>query len=398
MRLLFISHLYPNSVEPDNAPYNRQLIKAISTIAAVRVIAPVFHSIIPFIRPRGKLPPLQEKIDGISISHPRIFYVPGLFLEKRWKLYYKAVKPFFIDSVNDAKPDHVIAGFAYPDGVAVSELCREKGLKWSLRVNGSDVWIKMKQEHFCRIITDSIKSASYVFCPGVELKKELTKYGIEHSRIAVFQNGVDTELFKINDKKKAREKLSQTFSFVPPDIETKIFVCIGHHEYVKGQDRLLQAWEILESLLMDDENAVLVFIGEGTKTKQLKKVVERSHLRASVFFTGKILHENIPLWLNAADVLCLPSRSEGMPNVVMEAFACGIAVVATDVGEVKNIVREGVNGFIVPREDESFAEKFAEAMLKAARKNWNRGDIRMTVVGRTWDEAAQVLMSAIRSG
>jgi len=397
MRILFISHLYPSSIEPDGAPYNRQLLKAISEIAAVRVIAPIFRSIVPFLCRKKQLPPVEERIDDIIVMHPRIRYLPGLFIHKHWQLYYRAIEPFFDDCIDDVKPDHVIAGFAYPDGLAVCRLCEERNLKWSLRVNGSDIKVRMEQDLFKPLIMQAINKAIYVFCPGDHFKKVLIEYGVQPHKIRVFYNGVDSKKFYVGDKRSALRILSQKFELMPIDLETKIFLCIGNHEFVKGQDRLLKAWEKFLAFSSEDENAMLVFAGEGSQTKNLKKFVGKSVFKSSVFFAGRVSHDDIPLWLNIADVLCLPSRSEGMPNVVMEALACGVPVVATDVGETANIIKEGENGFVVTGMEEEFPERFAKAMRDAVEKRWDKKKIRMTVIGKTWEDAARVFINTLKS-
>src|SRR5439155_27155037 len=80
-------------------------------------------------------------------------------------------------------------------------------------------------------------------------------------------------------------------------------------------------------------------------------------------------HEEIPVWMNASDVLCLPSLNEGLPNVALEAMACGLPVVASRVGGVREIVQEGENGSLVPPSD---AGALAAALRAALARTWDR--------------------------
>jgi glycosyltransferase involved in cell wall biosynthesis len=72
--------------------------------------------------------------------------------------------------------------------------------------------------------------------------------------------------------------------------------------------------------------------------KQLEKQAQDLGISDSVTFLGSRPHNEVALWMNAADCLCLPSRSEGMPNVVIEALASGLPVVAADVGGVRELL------------------------------------------------------------
>ena len=105
------------------------------------------------------------------------------------------------------------------------------------------------------------------------------------------------------------------------------------------------------------------------------------------------------MWLNAADVLCLPSRHEGCPNVVVEALACGRPVVATRVGGVPEMVHNGACGMLVPAQD---ADALAEALQRSLAQPWDAEQIRRTVAERTWarnaDDVAAVLRAASAGG
>ncbi|OVE74143.1 hypothetical protein BVX94_01420 [bacterium B17] len=228
MKILFISTLYPSSLSPTEAAYNRQLICAIaekvqevsdyakaskdrqeveeekkdfaqrrpctsaearcrvdalrggetglSSVSAssaslretdlsnhshnVRVIAPVYWL------PGRRLPSKEEVIDGIKVTHPRVYYTPGILRNKHWKMYQCSIKKHLKATLDDFKPDHVIIGFAYPDAVAVAPLCREWGVKYSVRVNGSDFRLRVKQPGFREMVLNELNRAPRVFCPA----------------------------------------------------------------------------------------------------------------------------------------------------------------------------------------------------------------------------------------
>jgi glycosyltransferase involved in cell wall biosynthesis len=96
--------------------------------------------------------------------------------------------------------------------------------------------------------------------------------------------------------------------------------------------------------------------------------------------------------MNASDVLCLPSLNEGLPNVALEAMACGLPVVASRVGGVPEIVHEGVNGFLVAPSDPN---ALAEALRRALATKWDREAIRASVSQFDWDVNARALFGVL---
>jgi glycosyltransferase involved in cell wall biosynthesis len=97
--------------------------------------------------------------------------------------------------------------------------------------------------------------------------------------------------------------------------------------------------------------------------------------------------------MNLADVFCLPSITEGWPNVVVEALACGSPTVASNVGGVPEIITNPEYGIIVPPCN---SERLAEGLEKAIRKPWNKNTIRNAVKNRTWENVAMELLEEIR--
>jgi glycosyltransferase involved in cell wall biosynthesis len=105
-------------------------------------------------------------------------------------------------------------------------------------------------------------------------------------------------------------------------------------------------------------------------------------LNERVFLARILPHDEIPRWLAAADVAVLPSRTEGMPNAVLEALACGRPVVATAVGGTRELIQNPALGILVPPGD---ADALAQALHAALNDTWNEKVIAASVAERTWD-------------
>lgn len=124
-----------------------------------------------------------------------------------------------------------------------------------------------------------------------------------------------------------------------------------------------------------------------------RKLVEQARdlgISNQVHFLGSRPPDEVALWICAAHCLCLPSRSEGMPNVVLEALASGLPVVGTNVGDVSALVRDGVNGFLVPADADT--ETMASALVKALDHKWNAVKVRGSVSIPTWQESAEQML------
>jgi len=112
----------------------------------------------------------------------------------------------------------------------------------------------------------------------------------------------------------------------------------------------------------------IVMIGEGVLRRQLELKVKQRKYSANVMFVGRKPHDEIAKWINAADVLCLPSRNEGCPNVILEALACKTAVVATKVGSIPEIISSDIYGKLVDSED---VQNLTKAIIEVAGRKAN---------------------------
>lgn len=128
----------------------------------------------------------------------------------------------------------------------------------------------------------------------------------------------------------------------------------------------------------------------GVRTRPQPVDEVRSRLRSAVAASGTRLevarpHEEIPVWMAAADLFCLATRREGWCNAVTEALSCGLPVVTTAVGGNPEIVRDGADGFLVPFFD---ASVFADAIGRRLDHDWDRDAIAQRAWGRDWNAVA----------
>jgi len=143
-----------------------------------------------------------------------------------------------------------------------------------------------------------------------------------------------------------------------PDVPAAVF--IGVLEAYKGVDVLLRAWEAVVRRLPD---ASLFVIGSGREEAALRAQIIGSALEDSVRFQSPVPRHELPAHIDNAWCLVLPSRSEGLPRVVLEAMARARAVVAARVGGLAELVANGRNGWLVNADDPvALAERLVQVL------------------------------------
>jgi len=161
-------------------------------------------------------------------------------------------------------------------------------------------------------------------------------------------SAVQLDEFRPMDKRSLRQK----YGFLPRD---KIIIFLGRLEKVKNLDLLLKAFVLVKRRIPE---AKLLIVGKGSDQSRLKRLSKAIGLR-DVIFTGKLEESSIPEVLNCADVLALCTLKEGCegsPTVIREAFACGVPVVSTNVGDTQKVIKNRLLGRIAGWDEESFAQ------------------------------------------
>ncbi len=167
-----------------------------------------------------------------------------------------------------------------------------------------------------------------------------TANGIRAGKIQVIYNGVDVNKFcGTHNKPAAKEEAGL-------DSTDFVFGTIGRLDPVKNQALLIKA---LPSLLRHFPNVKLIIVGTGACVQQLEDLIRQFDLSESTILVGE--SDDIPSLLKSLDVFVLPSISEGISNTILEAMACGLPVIATDVGGNGELVVSNETGLLVQAND-----------------------------------------------
>ncbi|WP_231933274.1 glycosyltransferase [Botrimarina mediterranea] len=334
MRVLFISNLYPHPYQWRRAPWNRQQIAALSEQCPVRVIAPLsWIDEWRWAREQGELfTQGRRRSEGcLTIDHPTYWYPPRFLRSSYGECFRRSISCAFRAAVKEFQPEIVLAAWAYPDGWAAEKLCHETDLPCVIKVHGSDVLQMNAFSGRAGKTAAGLRAADGVVAVSDHLRREVVKLGVDEAKVNVVYDGVDTSIFSPGSKQEARESLG-----IPPEQAAILFV--GNLVPVKGIDRLLSA---AADLVQSTERLHVHLVGAGPEKARLQELAIDLGVSEKVTFHGPREHAELPNWFRAANVVCLPSHSEGVPNVLLESAACGAPFVAFDVGGIREIAHLG---------------------------------------------------------
>ena len=405
MKILAVTDLYPRPDQPRRGLFNAQLFSAVAekgVDTSILVLVPEWRLWRwPAIR-RWKAPDWRAEggklkaDEGTALVRSEfvpVFHLPLVGRNLAWWFHVRALRRHR-KRFEDA--DAVLATWLYPDAVSAGIVATECGKPFWVKVHGTDRF-HMEHPRRAQKIQEVLQAAAGLLPNSQFLADYLVEHDIPREKVHIVRHGVDHERFR----PRLREEAIKALKGVEPQMDAdgrrwgrgKVVLYVGNLEKIKGPDRLLIAFAKLRPMSSDLR---LLVIGSGSMRVQLEKMACDLGMVDRVHFLGNSPHDEVVLWMNVAGCLCLPSRSEGMPNVVMEALASGCPVVSTDVGDVKRLLKDGVNGYVVDGEESGVVEGLAQAMGSVLSGSWDRHAIAKGMDGYTWEQAAKSVVAYLR--
>ena len=207
-------------------------------------------------------------------------------------------------------------------------------------------------------------------------------YGASPQKVAVVPGGVDVNLFHPRSKDEARTKLGLNGD--------KVILCVGRFDPLKGVDLTLASAALLE----DREHVKVVLVGgdleKDPEAQRLSDLADALGMSDRVRFEGAVPQDDLPWYYSAADLLMVPSYYESFGLVALEAMACGTPVVASRVGGLPSLVKDGETGYLVPWHcPEPFAERLEVLLAHDDLRN-NMGQAAYhQAQGMAWEAVVQ---------
>jgi len=309
--------------------------------------------------------------DNVHIYSAPVYYLPPLIgnFQKLGDMTFQSIKK--VIKKNNIAFDIIHAHFIYPDGFIGVKIKSQFKKPLVITGHGYDVYdLPFQNTHWTTVIKDTLNSADAVITVSKSNLRTLKKLHIV-PEVRVINNGYSEDLFYPQNLLDCREKLTVA-------LDKKIVLNVGNLELVKGQIFLIDA---IEELIKNNPNILCIIVGEGKLHYALDRYIRKKNLQNYVWLVGSINHEEIPLWINAADIFVLPSISEGFGVAQIEALACGKPVIATRNGGSEELIKSPEMGILVNSKD---AKKLAHSIEKALNQSWDPDRIRKSVIEYQW--------------
>ena len=325
--------------------------------------------------------PASEHVAGFDLTHPRYLSVPGLPGLNAASMFFFGQRKLG-QKIKSGAYDVVLGAYAYPEGLGALLLAKQHGVPVVIKCHGSD--LNRAPEHL------TVRAQLRVLLPRAEgvvvvseaLGRTAEALGVSPAKIHTVYNGVDRTNFKPEKIQKAQAALGLSE-------KKKRVLFVGYLAEHKGVFDLVRAAELAESDAVE-----FLFVGQGPLEAYLR---DHSLARAkTIKVLGRLSHDELADWIRACELLCLPSFSEGMPNVVREAHAAGRPVVATRVGGIPEAVHCPELGALVePGEPEALWGAICQ-VLKTESETTPEARARLAEVP-TWQDSAGRLAEVLRS-
>ncbi|MCL2332279.1 MAG: glycosyltransferase [Actinomycetia bacterium] len=279
-------------------------------------------------------------------------------LRKYLSLYWRARKAARLCVAHGSPYDLIVGHFLYPNAWIAQAVARAVHQPPYLVVaHGSDVGSLARKDPLARWSRSAVSHADGIVAVSHFLLHQLEETVPLPSQTprAVINMGFDDAVFYPRDRQNARAELG-----LPA--EAKVIVVVGNLAPVKGQDRALEA---CAPLLRAGKLDRLIFVGEGTKRAALERTAAKNGLTGRVAFVGQRAQPEVARSVNAADLVLVPSRNEGLGLVVLEAAACGTPVAAATVGGIPEILPAEPFGYLLDPIDVASWPAVIERALEA---------------------------------
>ncbi len=389
-RLVVFSSLFPHAAQPQAGVFIRERMFRVARELPLVVVSPrpwfPGQGLIRRLRP-GYRPPCarHERQGDIDVWFPRFFSPPGVL--RRYDSLFMALGSYAtLRRLKRAGYNVIDAHFAYPDGHAAVRLGRWLGLPVAVTLRGSEV-PQSRRPALARRLAEVCARADAVITVSDSLRRLALGLGLDPARARVVGNGVDSDRFQPVERAQARARFG-----LPA--QARVLITVGGLVERKGFHRVIAC---LPQLLRDQPELHYLVVGgaspEGDISAQLRAQTRALGLDTRVHFLGPMAPDELKWPLSAADVFVLSTRNEGWANVILEAMACGLPVVASDVGGNREVVCDARYGEIVPFDD---ARALTDALARALARDWDRDAIIAYARANDWSGRVAELVALFR--
>ena len=391
MRVLILSHMYPNAVSPLAGIFVRQQAAALAQIGVeVKVVAPV-PWVPALLSGRGKwggypsVPHLEQE-DGFPVYHPRALILPrSLFFEYYDQTYAYGMRKVFAEQIRQGV-DVIHAHVAHPDGAAALKFARRYDLPLVVTIHGQDFAYTLTRSKRCaERVRTALKGAARVILVSEKLK---TQYGLETwadnlEKYKVVYNGVD-----LDDVVQPPAAGSLTASGIR-------LLSVGFLRPDKGHALVIKA---LTELIKEFPGLQYRIVGDGSERQNLEALTKELGVENQVVFCGSLPHPEAMREMSECDVFILASRREAFGVVYLEALAHSKPIIGTQGEGIAEILNTIPVGKAVPPQDVPAIVRALQELFRQPEKAREMGRRGQELVNRefTWRTNAEKTLEVYR--
>jgi glycosyltransferase involved in cell wall biosynthesis len=382
LNVLTLSTLFPDLSRPNFGVFVERQTRELASRpdVAVTVIAPVGLPPGPFAgmaryRALSHLPAVERWRD-LTVHRPRFPIIPGVSGRLNVFTMTRAILPL-VRRLHTEQPFDVIdASFFYPDGPVGARIARALGIPLSIKARGADIHYWGRRPATRGAVRKAAELATGLLAVSDAMRRTMIGLGMDGEKITVHYTGVDLERFQPMDSAQAKAGFG---------LSGPVVLCVGALIPRKGQELLVRAVSTMPDV-------TLILAGQGPDKHALSDLASRLGMADRLGLLGAVPHDQLPPLYAAADVMALPSSSEGLANAWVEALACGTPVVTCDVGGARELLDRAEAGHIVERE----AEAIAVAIRDLIESPPEREAVRETALRFTWSANGDALEAHLR--
>lgn len=356
MKILIVTNLYPLPWEPNRAMFNKQQFDRLQKTDELKIIVPVAWT--AYFKHKNKI----KNTD--NVRYVCFWYIPKIMHGLLGVFMYVSVLLGAGRWIRGNSFDAVIGSWAFPEGYVAKKISERIGKPYFVKVHGSDINLLSPKSARSYLTSQVCKSANHVFTPSNALKDKVVGLGVNPERVSRIYNGVDDNLFYL-------EEIISKEQYI---------LFVGNLKKEKGVFELLTAFSRYAEA---GRKLKLKYVGDGAMFRQLQIMVSSLELEDKVEFLGAKPHQKVASYIRNCRCLVLPSYSEGVPNVLLEAAKSGVPVIATKVGGIPEVVLPDKTGILVePRDTESLSR----ALIKFENDVWDKKFIANYGLNFCWDK------------
>lgn len=382
MRVLSISTLFPTPVRAGFGVFVGNQMRAVAARGDVELtmISPIglppwpLSRAEPYARLRA-IPPQSDAV-GLPVHYPPFMLIPKIGGDSNPGRIARAVLPLARRLHAERRFDLVDAQFFFPDGPAAAIVARDLGLPLTIKSRGADIHYWGSRPKALPQMLAAAAQAAGMLSVSKALREDMIALGMPGDRIALHYTGLDRSRFHPMDRAAARKSIAAVAGDGP------LLVTPGALIPRKSQRLVIEALAHLP-------RARLALAGAGGDEAMLRSRARELGLADRVHFLGQVGHDTLPRLMCAADALVLPSSSEGLANVWVEALACGTPIVIPDIGGAREIVRDDTAGRITARDAPAIATAVTALLAAPPRQE----QVAAHVADFSWEANAEQLVA-----